>query len=88
MDYDVSKDIKDQDIQACMNPMSQGFIYIDEGMRDLIAEIKNYPQGLTKDLIDMLGKLNKYFWKRDEAPPRKREGRPQQGYEVSRVTAY
>jgi len=35
-------------------------------MRDLITEIKNYPIGMTKDLIDMMGKLNKYYWIRGD----------------------
>ncbi|KKL78184.1 hypothetical protein LCGC14_2027360, partial [marine sediment metagenome] len=86
--YETKKDVKDDDIQACMNPMANGFIYIQESMKDLIGEIKQYPQGLTKDLVDMMGKLNKFYWSRNESTLRKRSERPQHSYEVSRITGY
>ena len=64
MEPDVRKDAKDQGIQALMHPMVNGEIYLHESMRDLITEIKNYPHGLTVDLVDMLGKIYKFHWTR------------------------
>ena len=64
MPYSNKKDEKDEDIQACINPMANGEIYIHESMRDLITEVKSYPHGMTVDLLDMLGKLNKHYWTR------------------------
>ena len=58
------KDEKDDDIQALIPVARNGELYIQAGMKDLISEIQDYPQGLTKDLIDMVGKLNKYYWSR------------------------
>ena len=88
MEHDVTQDIKDKDIQACMYPMSQGFIYIHESMTELKTEVKQYPGGLTRDLLDMLGKLNRYYFSREETPLRKRTDRPRHSYSESRVTGY
>jgi len=64
MPPDVRKGCKDDDIQAVINPMFNGEIYIHSAMKELIGEVKNYPHGLTVDLIDMLGKINKLYWSR------------------------
>ena len=89
MEYDVTIDAKDKDIQACMNPMASGFIYVLEGRNDLLkGEVKDYPGGLTRDLVDLLGKINRLYWTRTEVPVRRRGGRPQESYRVSRVTGY
>jgi hypothetical protein len=61
---DTKKDSKDSDIQALIHPMANGEIYVHESMYDLIREIEQYPHGLTKDLIDLCGKLNKLYWTR------------------------
>ena len=61
---DVRKDSKETDIIALADPMHNGEIYVHRSMRDLINEIKSFPGGLTVDLIDMLAKLNKYYWTR------------------------
>jgi len=58
------KDAKDSDIQALINPMANGDIYVHRSMLDLTTEIKQYPHGLTCDLLDMLGKLNRLYWLR------------------------
>ena len=88
MPYDVKESVKDDDIIALADPMSQGFIYVIEGMKDLIGEVEDYPNGLTKDLVDMLAKLHKLYFTRSETKLRTREPRPQISYGVSRVTAY
>ena len=67
---------KDNDIQSLIPVMEAGEIYIHRNMKDLIGEIKTYPGGLTKDLIDMMGKLNKYCWKRGKRENLPRFGKP------------
>ena len=62
--HDTKKDIKDSDIQSLINPVAQGEIHIHETMTDLKAEMTQYPHGLTKDLLDMLAKLNRLYWMR------------------------
>jgi len=64
IEADTRKDAKDSDIQALISPMSNGEIYIHRDMKYLIAEIASFPNGLTKDLLDMLAKLNKMYWTR------------------------
>ena len=89
MEYDTALDAKDKDIQACMNPMASGFIYVLEGKNNLLkGEVKDYPGGLTRDLVDLLGKLNRLYFSREEAPLRKRQGRPRRTYNVYRSTGY
>lgn len=66
LEVDNKRDAKDHNIQALMNPMSNGEVYIHRSMRDLIVEIQNYPHGLTVDLLDMAGKLNHCYWSRRE----------------------
>jgi len=66
LDRDVSKDVKKAEIQALINPFFNGEIYINQGMKDFISEYKDYPGGLTNDLIDCLGKLFKYHMSRKE----------------------
>lgn len=61
---DKGKDSKDSDIQALINPMANGEIYVNRTMYELMTEIKQYPHGLTKDLLDMLAKLNRVYWSR------------------------
>lgn len=65
---DGRKDTKDEDIQALIGPASNGEIYVHRLMRDLITEYRQYPKGLTVDLLDMLGKLNRYHWRRKKMP--------------------
>jgi hypothetical protein len=61
---DVSKKVKEGDIQTLINPMANGEIYIHRSMKALIGEIVAYPGGLTVDLIDCLGKLCRYHFLR------------------------
>jgi len=89
---DVRRDTKDTDIQACINPMANGEIYIHRSMRDLIVEWQNYPHGLTVDLIDAVAKLNRYHWSRRERESEQvlmeREGDAYQERGRSIVTGY
>jgi len=64
MEANVTKDAKDIDIQALINPMFNGEIYVHRSMKELIAEIANYPNSLTVDLLDMLAKYYKFFGRR------------------------
>ena len=66
LDRDVSKDVKNAEIQALINPFFNGEIYIHRDMKDFIIEYGNYPGGLTNDLIDCLGKLFRYHMSRKE----------------------
>jgi len=61
---DVSKNVKDADIQSLIPPIANGEIYVHRSMRQLIAEIINYPSGITNDLFDCLAKLFKYHMSR------------------------
>ena len=58
----TNKDSKDEDIMALIRPAANGEIYLHESFKELIAEWRNFPGGMTKDLVDMLGKLNKLYW--------------------------
>jgi len=79
------KDSKDDDIQALINPMFNGEIYVHESMKELIAEVGMYPHGMTKDLIDMLGKWFLHYGKRtpskelDDLNRRNRRKPPKKG---------
>ncbi len=65
MPQENKKNEKDDDIQALINPMHNGEIYLHESMKELRAEICAYPNGLTVDLLDMCSKLFKYgYWGR------------------------
>jgi intein/homing endonuclease len=68
LEPDVRKDSKDVDIQGLIAPVSNGEIYMHKSMVELRGEITSYPQGMTKDLIDMLGKLNRKKWVRGQRP--------------------
>ena len=68
MDKTSNKGEKDDDIQALIPMAKNGEIYLQRSQRELVAEITNYPRSPTVDLVDMLGKINKYCWSR-----RKRE---------------
>ena len=81
--YSNKKDEKDDDIQACMDPMANGEIYLHRSMKPLLTEIKDYPQGLTKDLLDMLGKINKHYWTRKKKEDY-RESQQERRYDLIR----
>jgi len=66
LERDVRLDAKDSDIQSLINPFFNGEIYIHRSMKDLIGEYRDYPHGLTNDLIDCLGKLFRYHMSRKE----------------------
>jgi hypothetical protein len=59
-------------------------------MKELIAEVREYPSGLTVDLVDMLGKINKHRWKRNSAGSLKSSVKPVVSGEsgASSVTGY
>lgn len=52
---DPTANSKDEGILALAEPMSQGDILVRREMNSLIAEVKAYPGGLTKDIVDMMG---------------------------------
>lgn len=60
----TSKGAKDDDIQSLIPPGANGEIYIHRNMKELIGEWVSYPNGMTVDLLDALGKLNKARWSR------------------------
>jgi hypothetical protein len=64
MPPDVRKDAKNNDILGLLQPMQNGEIYVHRSMKELISEIREFPSGLTVDLIDMLGKINRHRWVR------------------------
>jgi len=87
----TSRDVKDEDIQALMNPMANGEIYIHRSMLELIGEIVQYPGGMTKDLVDMLGKLFKIYWHRRAIAPDGQVQRPKEHdpyYDRNEFTGY
>jgi hypothetical protein len=77
MPSDVSKGAKDSDILGLLQPMQNGEIYVHRSMKELIAEIREYPSGLTVDLVDMLGKINKHRWRRSKPGDMKSSAKPQ-----------
>jgi len=72
MKVSPQKDDKTNDITALINPIANGEIYLHENMKELIGEIKNFPHGLTRDLLDMLGKLNKFYFQRRALPKKEK----------------
>jgi len=71
LEADENKDSKALSIDALKAPLFNGEIYIHESMRDLISETRDYPGGMTQDLLDLAGQLFKTYLKRDKrtAPP-------------------
>jgi len=63
-DIKVTPGAKDDDIQSLIPPSANGEVYIHASMKEFIREYKEYPNGFTRDLIDMAGKLNKTRWSR------------------------
>ena len=63
-EHDTKKDAKDRAILGLVQPMFNREIFIHRSMRDLIAEIRTYPNGITMDLLDMLGQIMKQYWRR------------------------
>lgn len=61
---DTSKGAKDDDIQSLIPVAANGELYIHRSMKEFIGEFVSYPNGMTKDLLDMAGKLNKTRWSR------------------------
>jgi hypothetical protein len=90
MPSDVSKGAKDSDILGLLQPMQNGEIYVHRSMKELIAEIREYPSGLTVDLVDMLSKLNRHRWKRSSPGTLKSSVKPVVSGETgaSSVTGY
>ena len=57
LEVDNRKDSKDSFIEALIPPFSNGEIYLHRSMKDLIGEIKTFPGGMTRDLVEMLARL-------------------------------
>ena len=64
LESDERKNAKDANIQALIQPMFNGEIYIHDSFKDLINEVSDYPGGFTVDLLDCLAQLNKTYWRR------------------------
>jgi len=64
IDEDPRLDSKDTDIEALMTPAANGEFYIHRTMKNLIDEWAQYPSGLTRDILDMIAKMNKLYFKR------------------------
>lgn len=64
LDTLTSLDAKDKVIQSLISPVFNGEIYLHESMKELLEEAVSYPGGLTRDLIDMLGRLYQEYWTR------------------------
>lgn len=81
---DERKDSKALSIDATRDPMFNGEIYIHESMKDLIAEIANYGSpATTQDLFDLLGQINKAYWKRNAPAPEPEKQTPKQVWSTS-----
>jgi len=62
---DPTKDSKDEGILSLAEPMTNGEVFVRRDMKSLIAEVKSYPGGLTKDIVDMMGcMLRCGYWSR------------------------
>lgn len=59
---DMSKGVKDQEIAGLILPFENGEIFIHQSMKEFIGEYVSYPGGMTKDLLDCAGKLNRYHF--------------------------
>ena len=64
LEADENKDSKALNIDAVKQPMFNGEIYVHRAMKDLISEVAVYPNGMTQDLLDLLGQINKTYWVR------------------------
>lgn len=53
---------KDIDIIGLLDPFYNGEIYIHRSMKAFIGEYDDFPHGMTKDLLDCAGKMNRYCW--------------------------
>ena len=54
---ETNKDSKEEVITALNAPAQAGEIYIRRDMREWLGEWRSYPNTLTKDLLDMTGRL-------------------------------
>jgi len=58
--YDRQADAKDMAITDLIPSVENGEWYVHKNLcQALIAEMQNYPHGMTKDLLDLMGKLYK-----------------------------
>ena len=79
---DERKDSKALSIDQTRDPMFNGEIYIHESMSDLRAEISNYGSpAVTQDMFDLLGQINKTYWKRNAPAPEPYKETPRQVYQ-------
>lgn len=62
LDADMSKNVKETEISGLIAPFENGEIFIHRSMKELIGEYISYPGGMTKDLLDALGKICRYWW--------------------------
>ena len=64
LDLDRSDKAKEERIASLIDPMSNGEWYIHPSMKETLNEIENYPTGLTRDLLDIMGMANTQFFSR------------------------
>jgi hypothetical protein len=57
LEIDNRKDSKDSFIEALIPPLSNGEFYLHRSMKDLIGEMKTFPGGMTRDLVEMMARL-------------------------------
>ena len=63
--------VKNDGIASLIDPMSNGEWYFHKGMTDAIKEIKDYPNGMYRDLLNIMGKANTEFFTRKVAEVRR-----------------
>ena len=68
LEADERKNSKAINIDALRDPMFNGEIYVHESMKDLISEVSVYPNGMTRDLMDLMGQILKHGWRRGTKP--------------------
>jgi hypothetical protein len=87
LEANSKKDEKALFIDAVKQPLFNGEIYIHESMRDLVGETRDYPGGMTQDLLDLLGQLNRTCFKRNEAKPEQERPTTKQAWASSSVAS-
>lgn len=68
LEADENKNSKAISIDTLRDPAYRGEIYVQDSMKDLIGEWSVYPNGMTKDLMDLMGQANKHAWRRGTKP--------------------
>lgn len=59
---DTSRGSKETDMIAVINVVANGQLFVHRTMYDLIEEMVKFPLALTRDMYDMVAKLNRYYF--------------------------